>query len=124
MIWPLPIAPWDVLVIQMKAGQEAQDRLAAEIVERLESAGVEVLWDDRPKVSPGIKFKDADLIGIPLRIVVGREAEAGRVEWKPRDGALGGEPGSLAAAEAVPRVLELVRAARSGQPAGEPAAAG
>ncbi len=124
MIWPLPIAPWDVLVVQMKAGQEAQDRLAAQIVEGLEAAGVEVLWDDRPKVSPGIKFKDADLIGIPLRIVVGREAEAGRVEWKPRDGALGGAPGSLAAGEAVQRVIELVRAARSGQPAGEPAAAG
>jgi prolyl-tRNA synthetase len=86
MIWPLPIAPHSVLIVQMRVGDEAQDALAAELHDNLIAAGVDVLWDDRPKVSPGARFKDADLIGIPLRIVVGRDAGDGKVEWSPRSG--------------------------------------
>ena len=85
MIWPVPIAPYTVLVIQMRPGDEAQDAVAQEVHDRLEEAGVDVLWDEREKVSPGAKFKDADLIGIPLRIVVGRDAAERRVEWNRRD---------------------------------------
>ena len=84
MIWPEPIAPYRVLVIQMKVGDEAQDRLAAELHDAIEKAGVDVLWDDRPKLSPGAKFKDADLVGIPFRLVVGRDAAGRKVEWKAR----------------------------------------
>nr|MBC8329570.1 proline--tRNA ligase [Planctomycetota bacterium] len=67
MIWPLPIAPYSVHLVQMKVGNEQQDALALELHDQLEAAGVDVLWDDRKKVSPGAKFKDADLIGVPLR---------------------------------------------------------
>jgi prolyl-tRNA synthetase len=84
MIWPLPIAPYSVLLVQMRPGDEDQDRLAQELHDTLEAEGVDVLWDERPKVSPGAKFKDADLVGIPLRIVVGRDATDRKVEWNPR----------------------------------------
>ncbi len=84
MIWPEPIAPYRVLIVQMKAGDEAQDKLAQELHDALEAKGIDVLWDDRPKLSPGAKFKDADLVGIPRRIVVGRDAAERKVEWKDR----------------------------------------
>jgi len=84
MIWPRPIAPYEVLMIQLRAGDADQDRLAGELHERLERAGIEVLWDDRPKVAAGAKFKDADLIGIPLRVVIGRDAKDGQVEVSHR----------------------------------------
>jgi prolyl-tRNA synthetase len=86
MIWPLPIAPYAVHMVQMKAGNEAQDALAQEIHDKLEQSGVDVIWDERKKVSPGAKFKDADLIGVPIRIVVGRDAGERKVEWGMRDG--------------------------------------
>ena len=84
MIWPLPIAPYAVHIVQMKAGVEEQDALAQELQDTLEAEGIDVLWDDRKKVAPGAKFKDADLIGIPLRIVVGRDAGERQVEWSVR----------------------------------------
>ena len=84
MIWPIPIAPYAVLIVQMRPGDEAQDALAQEIHDNLEGAGIDVIWDERKKVSPGAKFKDADLIGTPLRIVVGRDAGERKVEWNPR----------------------------------------
>lgn len=87
MIWPRPIAPHEVLIIQMRAGDEAQDALARKLYDELGRRGIDVLWDERPKVSAGAKFKDADLVGIPLRIVVGRDAKDGKVEWSPRRGA-------------------------------------
>lgn len=110
MIWPLPIAPYSVFLVQMKAGDEGQDRLAEELHQRLEAEGVDVLWDDRPKVSPGAKFKDADLIGIPLRIVVGRDAAARQVEWKPRRG---GAAELVGAEEALARVRAALAAVRA-----------
>jgi len=106
MIWPLPIAPYSVLLIQMRPGDETQDRLAGELHDALEREGVDVLWDERPKVSPGIKFKDADLIGIPLRIVVGRDAGQGIVEWKPRRGS---QVEKISAPEARERVCQALR---------------
>ena len=85
ILWPLAIAPHSVLLVQMKVGDEAQDELASRLYRDLQEAGVDVLWDDRPKLSPGVKFKDADLVGIPLRVVVGRDAATGCVEWQPRE---------------------------------------
>jgi len=84
MIWPLPIAPYSVLIVQMKAGNEAQDDIAGKLYDGLASAGIAAMLDDRKKLSPGVKFKDADLVGIPLRIVVGRDAAEGQVEWQLR----------------------------------------
>jgi prolyl-tRNA synthetase len=100
MIWPLPIAPYHVMLIQMRHGDEAQDALAGELHDQLEAAGVEVLWDDR-KMGAGAKFKDADLVGIPLRVVVGRDAADRKVEWKPR---VGGEVEVISADDILARV--------------------
>ena len=105
MIWPLPIAPYSVLVIQMRPDDEAQTTVAQHIYDTLGAEGIDVMWDDR-KGGAGAKFKDADLVGIPLRIVVGRDAKDDQVEWKPRTG---GEAEVIAVAEA----LERVRAAKA-----------
>ncbi len=100
MLWPLPIAPYSVMIIQMRTGDEAQDALAEELHDRLEADGVDVLWDDR-KLGAGAKFKDADLIGVPMRIVVGRDAKDRKVEWKPR---ASGETDVIGADDALARV--------------------
>ena len=110
MIWPLPIAPYAVHLVHMKPGDEAQDALAQELHDALEAQGVDVIWDDRPKVSPGAKFKDADLVGVPLRIVVGRDAAQRGVEWSER--ARTGEKEAIGADEAIARALARCREAR------------
>jgi len=83
IIWPLAIAPFHATVLTL--GKEPELAEAAErVVAALSAAGVEVLYDDRDERA-GVKFKDADLIGIPLRIAVGRKGLAeGKVEWKVR----------------------------------------
>ena len=86
MIWPVQIAPYSVLIVQMRVGDEAQDALAQELYDSLVAAGIDAMWDDRKKVNPGAKFKDADLVGIPLRLVIGRDAAERKVEWNPRRG--------------------------------------
>ena len=106
MIWPLPIAPYAVHLVQMKAGNEEQDALAQEIQDTLEAEGIDVLWDDRKKVAPGAKFKDADLIGIPLRIVVGRDAGERQVEWSVRG--VDAPRENLSAEDAIARVRAAV----------------
>jgi len=81
--WPKAIAPVDVHVLatgKEAAVFEAAERLATELVER----GVEVLYDDRSKVSPGVKFKDAELLGIPTIVVVGKGLADGIVEVRDR----------------------------------------
>lgn len=80
MIWPLPIAPWQVHLVCVNPKRDDQRVVADKLYSDLLEAGVEVLYDDRP-VSPGIKFNDADLIGIPLRVTVGRDAPNGEVEF-------------------------------------------
>jgi prolyl-tRNA synthetase len=79
LIWPKNIAPFDVHVIA--AGREEVIFETAEaLVGSLEESGFDVLFDDRPKVSPGVKFGDAELLGVPQIIIVGRDAAEGRVE--------------------------------------------
>ena len=70
IIWPAALAPFQVLISVMKADNAEQARLGASLETTLSEAGIETLLDDRP-LSPGAKLKDADLIGIPLRIVIG-----------------------------------------------------
>ncbi|MEU8571148.1 proline--tRNA ligase [Streptomyces pathocidini] len=82
LCWPREIAPADVHVVA--AGKAAQTELALEVGEKLHSAGVRVLVDDRAGVSPGVKFTDAELIGIPTILVAGRRAAEGIVELKDR----------------------------------------
>jgi len=83
IIWPMPIAPYEVVVTSL--GKEEQVRaVATEVYEKLKAAGVDVLFDDRDE-RPGVKFKDADLIGFPLRIAVGAKSLAnGVIEWSWR----------------------------------------
>ena len=86
LVWPTSVSPFDVHVVA--AGRDA---VAFEVAEQaaaeLEKARLDVLYDDRPKVSPGVKFGDAELIGVPRVLVVGRGAAAGEVElWDRRDG--------------------------------------
>ena len=77
--WPVNIAPFQVIVVIANVQDSTQLDLGESLYGSLQSAGVDALLDDRSERA-GVKFKDADLIGIPWRIVVGREAEAGRVE--------------------------------------------
>ena len=83
MIWPAPIAPFTVHLIQMRPEDEAQTAVANSLYEGLQAAGYDVMLDDR-KLGAGAKFKDADLVGIPFRVVIGRDAGDGKVEWKGR----------------------------------------
>ncbi len=103
IIWPVECAPYKVIVIPTKVNDEENMALAEDIYDRLTKAGCEVLIDDRNE-RPGVKFKDADLIGIPLRITVGRRAGEGIVEVKKR---AGGEASEISADEAVKMALEL-----------------
>ena len=110
IIWPVSVAPYHVIITEMKPGDEAQDKVAEEIEEQLEKAGVEVLLDDR-KERPGVKFKDADLIGIPVRITVGKRAPEGVVEYKLRRE---DEKKELTVEEAIAEAAELVNKERFG----------
>ena len=83
IIWPMSVAPYHVIITLMKPEDEVQAEVAERIYSELGKAGVEVLLDDR-KERPGVKFKDADLLGIPVRITVGRGAADGQIEWKLR----------------------------------------
>jgi len=82
LCWPRGIAPADVHIVA--AGKAKQTELALEVAEKLHSAGVRVLVDDRAGVSPGVKFTDAELIGVPAILVAGRRAAEGVVELKDR----------------------------------------
>jgi prolyl-tRNA synthetase len=105
--WPLAIAPFQVTVLTLGPEKELASA-AEEIVSALSAAGVEVLYDDREERA-GVKFKDADLVGIPIRIAVGKKGLAeGKVEWKLR----GGKAVELVpVAEVATRAADAVRAA-------------
>ena len=83
IIWPMSVAPYHVIITVMKPEDEVQAEVAEKIYADLLKQGAEVLLDDR-KERPGVKFKDADLLGIPIRITVGRGAADGIVEYKMR----------------------------------------
>nr|WP_217498658.1 proline--tRNA ligase [Leifsonia sp. C5G2] len=86
LVWPESVAPFDVHVVAT-GRDEAAYELAEEVIAQLEDARLDVLYDDRPKVSPGVKFGDAELIGVPRVLVVGRGAAQGEVElWNRRTG--------------------------------------
>jgi prolyl-tRNA synthetase len=103
--WPPPIAPYHASVLALGTGPDviaAAERAASQ----LEAAGLEVLLDDRDE-RPGVKFKDADLIGLPLRVAVGaRSLAAGGAEWKLRSQA---DAETVALDELTLRAEELAR---------------
>ncbi len=105
LVWPRGLAPADVHVVA--TGKDPEVFTTAErIASQLQADGVEVLLDDRPKVSPGVKFKDAELIGVPTILVVGKGLAEGVVELRDRRS---GEARQVRLAEAVPAVTAAVR---------------
>ncbi|PPH09970.1 proline--tRNA ligase [Rathayibacter sp. AY1H3] len=100
LLWPANVAPFDVHVIATGKDAAALE-LAESVGASLEAAGRDVLIDDRPKVSPGVKFGDAELIGVPVIVIAGRGAADGIVElWDRRSG----EREQLPVAEALARL--------------------
>ena len=81
--WPAAIAPWNVHLIPIKYKNETQAKLTDELNDSLVAAGYEVLVDDRNE-RPGVKFADSDLIGLPVRVTIGKKASEGIVEVKLR----------------------------------------
>lgn len=104
IIWPMSVAPYHVIITLVKPDDEVQAAAAEKIYKELLAAGVEVLLDDR-KERPGVKFKDADLLGIPVRITVGKLAGEGKVEYKLRRDA---EKEEITVKEAIARAVEIV----------------
>lgn len=104
IIWPMSVAPYHVIITVMKPEDEVQAEVAEKIYADLQKAGAEVLLDDR-KERPGVKFKDADLLGIPIRITVGRGAADGIVEYKMRRDA---DKVELGVEEAITRAITTV----------------
>jgi prolyl-tRNA synthetase len=105
IIWPISIAPFEVIVTPVNQDDPDVVRVSKEIYSKLQEAGVEVLLDDRD-LRGGIKFKDADLIGIPVRVTVGKKSVSeGNVEVKLR-----AEPQSekIPIAEAPQKVVEMI----------------
>ncbi|MGG4343964.1 proline--tRNA ligase [Paenibacillus lautus] len=85
LVWPMSVAPFKVHILPVAVKDEAQMKLAEHIYSELNKAGLEPLLDDRDERA-GVKFKDADLAGAPLRLIVGRGAASGEVEWMGEDG--------------------------------------
>lgn len=83
IIWPISVAPYHCIITLINPKDDVQSELAESIYTSLQGMGVEVLLDDRAE-RPGVKFKDADLLGIPIRITVGKLAGEGQVEYKLR----------------------------------------
>lgn len=79
LVWPINIAPYQVHLVSIKENEKAE-----EIYKKLQNSGIEVLYDDREDVSVGAKFADADLIGIPVRLVISTKTGT-EIEWKERD---------------------------------------
>lgn len=100
LIWPASVSPFDVHVVAAGRDQVAFD-VAEDIAKQLEAARLEVLYDDRVKVSPGVKFGDAELVGVPKIVIVGRGAAEGQVELWDRST---GDRESISAADAVARL--------------------
>ena len=106
IVWPAPIAPFQCVVAFLDKKRKEQIELAEQLYGELQQAGVEVCFDDRP-MSPGAKFKDHELIGIPVQVFVGRAAADGKVELLVRKGL---EKVECGAADVVAKVRESLAA--------------
>lgn len=102
--WPLAIAPYHVIIVPVSTKDELQMSVATQMYEELLNQGVEAVIDDRDE-RPGVKFKDADLIGFPFRITVGKTIQEGNVEFVTRQT---GEKITTKPEEAVNKVIEEV----------------
>lgn len=110
IIWPMSVAPYHVIITLVKPKDEIQKELAEKIYISLKNSGIEVILDDRDE-RPGVKFKDADLIGIPIRITVGKLAGENKVEYKLRRCK---DKEELIVEEAIDRAISIVKEECSG----------
>ena len=106
--WPISIAPYHVVVVPVSTQDAEQMNVANEIYEKLLSSGVEVVLDDRNE-RPGVKFKDADLIGFPFRITIGKTIADGKVEFVERSN---GEKTEMTPQDAIDKVIDAVNAVK------------
>lgn len=83
LVWPKSVAPYDLHILALNMKNDAQKELAEKLYETFKTEGYDVLFDDRPERA-GVKFADSDLIGLPIRITVGKRADEGIVEVKIR----------------------------------------
>jgi prolyl-tRNA synthetase len=105
IVWPVSVAPFEAMVINIKAGDTASDAACGKLHAELEAAGIDVLYDDRDAPA-GAKFATADLIGIPYQLIVGpRGLKEGQAEIKHR---ATGERETLPLEKAVERLAMLV----------------
>jgi prolyl-tRNA synthetase len=107
IIWPVAIAPYHVVVVVPNISDAEQMSVAEKLVQDLAAAGIETLWDDRDERA-GVKFKDADLIGIPYRITTGRSLKQGKVELTER---ASGQATEIPIEEVVTTLKERIEAA-------------
>lgn len=105
LIWPRNLAPADVHIV-VTGKDAASHEYAEELSASLESAGLQVMLDDRPKTSPGVKFGDAELLGVPTILVIGRGFKDGVLELKDRRS---GEAREISAENAVAEVIAEVK---------------
>ncbi|WP_151640482.1 proline--tRNA ligase [Corynebacterium sp. 11A] len=105
--WPVSVAPYEVHVVIANKDAEAAEA-AEKLAEELSARGIDVLFDDRPKIGAGVKFKDAELLGMPFMAVVGRGYKEGTIEVRPR----GSEAENIAVDEVVDHLVELVTQGR------------
>ena len=101
IIWPLSVAPYHISVIPVNIKDEAQMEIANKLYVELRAIGVDALLDDRNERA-GVKFKDSELIGVPMRVTVGKKITDGEVEFKLRDG----EMATIKIEEVVSRVRD------------------
>ncbi|MGW2158686.1 proline--tRNA ligase [Nonomuraea sp. NPDC001699] len=104
LVWPREVAPADVHIVG--TGKENQVEAALELAGELEAQGLRVLVDDRAQVSPGVKFKDAELLGLPTIVVIGRGLSQGVIELRDR---VTGVKEEIPLAEAATRILAACR---------------
>ena len=110
IIWPVPVAPFELALINLRSGDSATDAVCADVYSKLSAAGIEVLYDDTDERA-GAKFSTMDLIGIPFQLIVGpKGVKSGEVEVKRR---AGGERQSLSAEAGLNHVIEAVQSQRS-----------
>lgn len=105
IVWPIAVAPFHVHIVPVSAKDETQMRAAEDLYRRLGAAGIEVLLDDRNE-RPGVKFKDSDLLGFPVRVTVGKKITDGQVELKTRET---GQVDILFVEEAYEAILRIVK---------------
>jgi prolyl-tRNA synthetase len=109
IVWPVPVAPFEIGLVNLKAGDAETDKASNDLYEKLTRAGIDVLYDDTEERA-GAKFATMDLIGLPLQLVVGpKGVRAGEYELKERKG---GVRETLSADAALKRIIGLIESQR------------